>query len=360
MRRQPTELRSQGTRIRSRDESRGAMAKRSRLRRLTLESLEAADAAGDDADAGRLEPGDGLVVLRRATRSTTAARSIAVDPLNPRTSWWPSSRTGTRRAARRSTSSRVTFSTDGGADLELRGAASRSSRATRRRRPGRCCRTRPRGSASTGTTTSTSASSRPTAATPATWSSTSTTSPAASPVAGQSSGSWCNSAVYSWDQAVTGANLQPTVLNFSMAVDANVSSYADPTTGATAGRPELGRRLHRLDAQHAAAAGRRRSGIPYTIQVIASSDGVTWPASGLTGDTGNGTALVSQGNFNGTPRYTAPQIAVSQGKANGTDGGQHLGHLGRLRARATTPTRRSTCSTTPAELRAQRGQGRSS
>ena len=37
MRRQSTEQWSQGTRIRSRDESRGALAKRSRLRRLTLE-----------------------------------------------------------------------------------------------------------------------------------------------------------------------------------------------------------------------------------------------------------------------------------------------------------------------------------
>src|SRR5947209_879207 len=41
MRRPPTELGSQGTRIGARDESRGSMAKRSRLRRLALESLEA-------------------------------------------------------------------------------------------------------------------------------------------------------------------------------------------------------------------------------------------------------------------------------------------------------------------------------
>jgi hypothetical protein len=41
MRRQSTEQRSQGTRLRTRDETRGSSVKRSRLRRLALEGLEA-------------------------------------------------------------------------------------------------------------------------------------------------------------------------------------------------------------------------------------------------------------------------------------------------------------------------------
>jgi len=46
--------------------------------------------------------------------------------------------------------------------------------------------------------------------------------------------------VYSWNQSVTGASSQPTVLNFSMAVDSNAASYQDPLTGATQGDPNSG------------------------------------------------------------------------------------------------------------------------
>ena len=105
-----------------------------------------------------------------------------------------------------------------------------------------------------------------------------------------------------------------------MAVDSNVSAYVDPTTGATQGDPNSGAVYIAWTLNTPPPQGVTFWN-PDTIQVIASSDGVTWPAYDFTGDNGNGTRLVSQGNFNGTPRFTAPAIAVSQGKANGTDGG---------------------------------------
>ena len=128
-------------------------------------------------------------------------------------------------------------------------------------------------------------------------------------------------AVYSWDQAITGANLQPSVVNFSMAVDDNVASYSDPTTSATQSDPNSGAVYiaWTLDTPPPSPAPSPYN--PYTIQALASSDGATWPTSGVTGVTGAAQLHLGFGNI-GNQRYTDPQIAISQGKANGTDGGR--------------------------------------
>ena len=82
MRRQPTELRSQGTRIRPRDESHGALAKRSRLRRLALESLEARTLLATTpvpVVTNQVQASAGIA----SNNINDSSPSIAVDPLDP-------------------------------------------------------------------------------------------------------------------------------------------------------------------------------------------------------------------------------------------------------------------------------------
>ena len=132
-------------------------------------------------------------------------------------------------------------------------------------------------------------------------------------------GSWFSHAVYAWDQAATNASMQPTVLNFSMAVDDNVSSFVDPSTGASQSDPNSGAVYLAWTLNTPPPSGATNWN-PYTIQAVASPDGVTWPTSGIGGVTGTAQVGLGLGNF-GDRRYTDPQIAVSQGKTGGIDGG---------------------------------------
>ena len=316
MRRQTTELRSQGTRIRPRDESRGALAKRSRLRRLALESLEARQLLATNPLPG--------VTTHAAASAGFAATTIndsqpfiAVDPLD-------SNKLVTVFTDRDTSSgttlfsARVTFSTDGGATWNIAAAQPNLSGDPTSTTGARLIDTAEgvgfdrNGNFFVGVLETNNSNAGDVVVDKYNFS-------GGAPTAISIGGFGFND-VYDWNQTVTNASAQPTVLNFSMAVDSNVAAYVDPSTGAAqsdsnSGAVYIAWTLNTPPPQGVTFWN------PDTIQVIASPDGVTWPAYDFTGDNGNGTMLVSQGNFNGTPRFTAPQIAVAQGKAGGTDGG---------------------------------------
>jgi subtilisin-like proprotein convertase family protein len=316
MRRQSTEQRSQGTRIRSRDEARGALSKRSRLRRLALEPLEARTLLATTPIP---------VVTNQVTASSTVAGnaindsspSIAVDPTDP-------SKLAAIFTVRDTSSgttlfyTRVTFSTDGGTTWNLAPTQPNlsfdptSTTGARLQDTAEGIGFDRNHNFYVGILETNNSNAGDVVVDKYNFSS---TSPTAIVI-----GSWGNQTVYSWDQAATNASAQPTVLNFSMAVDDNVSSYQDPATGATQSDPNSGAVYLAWTLNTPPPQGATNWN-PFTIQAVASADGVTWPATGLTGVTGPAETHLGAGNFGGQ-RYTDPQITVSQGKAGGSDGGQ--------------------------------------
>ncbi len=125
--------------------------------------------------------------------------------------------------------------------------------------------------------------------------------------------------IYQWNQTVTTPvdfSRQPAVMNFSLAVDSNLSTFTDPSTGASQSDPNSGSVYIAWTANTPPPTNPPNPYNPFTIQMVASSDGVTFPGSGPTGP---GTTI-SRGNF-GNQRYTAPQLAISQGKVGTVGGG---------------------------------------
>ncbi len=323
MRRQPTEMRSQGTRIGSRDESRGALAKRSRLRRLTLEALEARQLLATNP----MSVVTNQVAASASFAGTTtndSSPSIAVDPIDP-----------SKLVAvftDRNTSSgttlfiaQVTFSNDGGktwsssvAQPNLSGDPT-STTGARLQDTAEGVGFDRNGNFFVGVLETNNSNAGDVMVDKYSFSG-STPTPLVI-------GSWGNQSVYSWDQAVTGNNLQPAVVNFSMAVDDNVSAYVDPSTNAAQSDPNSGAVFLALTLNTPPPPTPPSPYNPFTIQAVASSDGVTWPGSGTPGVSSaagiTGPAQVHLGFGNvGNQRYTDPQITVSQGKAGGSDGGQ--------------------------------------
>ena len=123
---------------------------------------------------------------------------------------------------------------------------------------------------------------------------------------------------YQWNQTITtpvDLSKQPAIMNFSLAVDSNLPTFTDPSTGAVQTDPTSGSVYIAWTANTPAPANPPNPYNPYTIQMVASRDGSTFPASGPLGP---GTTL-SAGNA-GNQRFTAPQLAVSQGRAGSTGG----------------------------------------
>ena len=314
MRRQTTELRSQGTRLRSRDEARGGSVKRSRLRRLTLEGLEARTLMATAPIP--------IVTSQVAASAGVAGNtindsnpSIAVDPLDP-----------SKLIAAftdRDTSSgttlffaKVTFSNDGGrtwnlaVDQPIQSFDPTSTTGAKLLDTVEGVGFDRAGHAYVGILETNNSNAGDVVVDKYDFSGAAPTQVVI--------GSFGNNSVYSWNEAATNASLQPTVLNFSLAVDSNVASFSDPTTGAVQSDPNTGAvyvawTLNRPPPPNA------NNWNPYTIEMVGSPNGQTWPAFDLTGDLG--ATRVSLGNFGGQ-RYTAPQVAVAQGKVGGAGAGE--------------------------------------
>jgi subtilisin-like proprotein convertase family protein len=309
---------TQGARVRPRDEVRGALAKRSRLRRLALEGLEARTLMA----VTPVPTVSNQVAASAGAAGTTindSSPSIAVDPLDP--SKLVAVFTDRNTASGTTEfSAQVTFSTDGG--LTWNGTTSPRQSGDPTSTTGALLQDTAEGvgfdrngNFFVGVLETNSSNAGDVVVDRYSFT-------GAAPTPNAPFAQWGSpGAVYSWDQALTGANLQPSVVNFSMAVDSNVSSYVDPTSHATQSDPNSGAVYigWTLDTPPPSPAPSPYN--PFTIQVLASSDGLSWPTSGITGVTGAGQLHVGTGNV-GNQHLTDPQIAVSQGKVNGTDGGQ--------------------------------------
>jgi hypothetical protein len=103
---------------------------------------------------------------------------------------------------------------------------------------------------------------------------------------------------------------QSAITNFSIAVDSNTPIFTDPTTGAKQTDSTSG---------NVYIAWTTITPAPYNpniIQLVASSNGVSFPTYNPTTDTGN-ESLAPEIDFghSGLQRFTAPRIAISQGTA---------------------------------------------
>ena len=312
MRRQSTEQRSQGTRIRSRDEMRGASSKRSRLRRLALEGLEARTLLATTpipVVTNQVQASAGVA----GTTINDSSPSIAVDPLD--------SNKLIAAFTDRDTSSgttlffaKVVFSNNGGVtwtqavDQPILSFDPTSTTGARLLDTVEGVGFDRAGHAYVGILETNNSNAGDVLVDKYDFSGAAPTKIVI--------GSWGNQSVYSWDQAATNASLQPTVLNFSVAFDGDASTFTDPSTGATQSDPNSGA-AYVAWTLNSPPPPNVTNWNPYTIQVVGSPDGQAWPAFGLTGD--SGAVTVSEGNFGGQ-RYTDPQITVAQGKTGSVGG----------------------------------------
>ena len=315
MRRLSTEQRSQGTRLRARDEMRGASSnKRSRLRRLALEGLEARTLLATTpipAVTNQVQASAGVA----GNTINDSGPSIAVDPLD--------SNKLIAAFTDRDTSSgttlyfaKVVFSNNGGVTWNLANNQPILSFDPTSTTGARLLDTVEgvgfdrAGHAYVGILETNNNNAGDVLVDKYDFS-------GAAPT-GVVIGSWNNKSVYSWDQAATNASLQPTVLNFSVAFDGNASTFTDPSTGATQSDANSGA-AYVAWTLNSPPPPNVNNWNPYTIQVVGSADGQTWPAFDLTGVPSATT--ISLGNFGGQ-RYTAPQVAVAQGKVGGSGAGE--------------------------------------
>ena len=323
MRRQSTEMRSQGTRVGSRGDARGALAKRSRLRRLAMEALEQRALLATlptPAVSGWTTASSGFDTATTGDTSINASSpSIAVDPLDPS----KLVADFTVRDIASGTPERfviVSFSTDGGAtwneanDQPFQSGDPTSTTFKLLEDTAEGVGFDRNGNFFVGYLETNGSNAGDVAVDKYTFTG---TSPAA-----LTQQFWGN-AVYSWDQALTNQNLQPSIVNFSMAVDDNVAAFADPVTGQSQGDANTGAVYLALTTDTPPPPTPPNPYDPFSIQVVASADGVTWPTpsdnpAGITG----GTQVTVANHGGGFQLYTDPQIAVSQGKAGGTDGGR--------------------------------------
>lgn len=316
MRREPTEVKSQGDRGKARLESRPATARRSRLRRLTLDSLE----------PRTLMATSPLPIVSNQAGITTSGTNlddsnpwVAVDPLNPQ----KLVTVYTHRDANNGTvtiSARAASSTDGGRTWNpLQLPPNRLDPST----------------------------SNPTVPYTTAYGSgvafdrnenvyigvlevDSTDGAARSGVvlvnkfnfSGGAPTGRVESPVYQWNQAsqVTDAGYQPGIANFQLAVDSNLRSYTDPDTGATQTDPTAGNVYIAWTVNTPPPQNPPPNWNRYTIGLVASADGVNWPAYPAAFPFSAPGTIIDQGNI-GNQRNTTPRIAIAQGKPNGGGGG---------------------------------------
>jgi subtilisin-like proprotein convertase family protein len=314
MRRQSTELRSQGTRPRTRDEARGASVKRSRLRRLALEGLEARTLLATTP----------IPVVTNQVAASAGVGGVNINDSNPSIAVNPLDSNKLIAAfTDRDTSSgttlyfaRVTFSNDGGrswnlaVDQPIQSFDPTSTTGAKLQDTVEGVGFDRAGHAYVGVLETNNSNAGDVVVDKYDFSGSSPTKVVI--------GSFGSNSVYSWNQAATNASLQPTVLNFSLAVDGNVASFSDPLTGAVQSDSNTGA-VYVAWTLNSPPPPNVTNWNPYTIQVVGSANGQTWPAFDLSGVPGATT--VSLGNFGGQ-RYTAPQVAVAQGKVGGSGAGE--------------------------------------
>jgi subtilisin-like proprotein convertase family protein len=123
--------------------------------------------------------------------------------------------------------------------------------------------------------------------------------------------------VYQWNQSATNQNLQPGIVNFALGVDSNLASFTDPSTGAVQADPTTGSVYIAWTTNTPPPSSPPNPYNPNVIELVASADGVNWSTSARS-QSGQDTAVqLSSGHF-GNQRYTAPALAISQGTAGVT------------------------------------------
>jgi subtilisin-like proprotein convertase family protein len=128
-------------------------------------------------------------------------------------------------------------------------------------------------------------------------------------------------AVRQWnrsDSAVTNAALEPAVENFSLAVDGGVASFTDPRSGVTQLDPNAGDVYVAMTVDTPPPSPAPPVWNRNTIAINASTDGINWAVPNNPFNAGATVGGTSNFSFE---HDTDPKIAISQGKAGGNDGG---------------------------------------
>ena len=132
-----------------------------------------------------------------------------------------------------------------------------------------------------------------------------------------------NTAVYSWDQTDSAAHSGTVdqVLTPTMAVDTNVPTFTDPTTGKTQTDKFSGNIYVAWGEEDSNTYGGIDGFNPFTIRMTASSNqGVDFTHDAYVNNSSNANGYQPAGFplHGSTARYTAPSIAISQGNVAGT------------------------------------------
>jgi subtilisin-like proprotein convertase family protein len=320
MRRQPSELKTKGTRVQSREGSRRAEAKRSQLRRLMLEGLEERTLMA----TAPLPIVSGQTALTGASNtSNDSSPLVAVDPLNPLKMVMVYTHHDPQITAT-PYQAMAKFTANGGgtwSTLTLPGNVGDPSITSA---PTAYTQGFAEGvgfdqsqqlyigvlqndSGNTSGVVLTDKFSFA-GATPATIST--------------------NNRVYQWnrsDAAVTNASLETAVVNFTLAVDNNVASFTDPRTGVTQTDPNAGAVYIAATLDTPPPPTPPSPWNRDTVALTASTNGINF----IGGTAGLGIIAVPFTNLDrfgspniGNQHETDPEISISQGKVGQGDGGE--------------------------------------
>ena len=115
-----------------------------------------------------------------------------------------------------------------------------------------------------------------------------------------------NTAVYRWNRSAPDSGAQPGIVNFELAVDSNVALFNDPTTGAAQTDPTAGNVYIAWTRNTPPPANPPDPYNPFTIELVASRDGVAWPGFSNPTPTSLGTTpgVRVSGSNAGPQRYT--------------------------------------------------------
>jgi len=123
-----------------------------------------------------------------------------------------------------------------------------------------------------------------------------------------------NNVAYGWNQAAQGQSGQPAMVDFSLAVDGNLLTFTDPDTGAVQADPNAGSVYVAATMNTPPPSGAGPSFNPYEVALVASTDGTNF--GGLTFLDG------SIGGSFGPQRDVSPRVAIDGGRAGGAAGGK--------------------------------------
>lgn len=131
-----------------------------------------------------------------------------------------------------------------------------------------------------------------------------------------------NIVVYAWNQTVTNQNRQPSIFNFSVAADSNFGSYTDPVTNQQQNDPSTNNVYVAWTSFTPPPSSPPSPYNPYSIEIAGSADGVNWSTtapSRFGQDTATPVAGNSFGQVVTNARLTAAQLAISQGTSTIAD-----------------------------------------